>query len=204
MLRYETVTQSQREVLQVLSKRGFFKEYYLAGGTGLSLQIGHRMSVDVDLFSADEFDPQELSILLGRDFSIEMAKKNTLIGELGGVRTSFFWFPYKMLQGFLIEDGIRLAGLGDIAAMKVNAIIGRGSKKDFVDLYAIIKHTKREIRAILQDCAGKFPGFQQLMAAKALCYFEDAQKERLQLPVFEDLPWDGIKKYFVTELSHLL
>ena len=139
------VPASVRKALDLLARRGIFREFYLAGGTGLALLEGHRRSVDLDFFSRlnrlDADGRRELfSALQGvPEWRVTEVKQGTVHGTVGRVKVSFFWYPQKLLKPVLREGPLRIASREDIGLMKIGAIIGRGSRKDFADLYEICR-----------------------------------------------------------------
>lgn len=137
----EILSSKQRKTLRLLGPEVTAREFYLASGTALALQLGHRRSADFDWFLEGRMpDP----LLLAREvqetvpFVTTRIEPRTLFGTVSGVRVSFFEFRYPMLDPAVPwpDYGCRLASLRDIACMKLSAIVQRGSKKDFVDLFA--------------------------------------------------------------------
>ena len=137
----EVLPEEQLQLFEILSSNTFISGFYLAGGTCLALQIGHRRSLDFDFFIPEDFDT---SSIIGKLTQIgayqrDNEEKNTINGSLNDVRISFFGYKYKIIDDFKIYKNIRLAGLKDIAAMKLEAITGRGSKKDYVDMFFLLQ-----------------------------------------------------------------
>ncbi|MFT3949577.1 MAG: nucleotidyl transferase AbiEii/AbiGii toxin family protein [Agriterribacter sp.] len=119
--------------------------FALAGGTSLALQIGHRKSIDLDIFSTQPFDVKELEIILTTctNFSFKYSGNNSrmLFGHINHVKCDFIHEPAKLLEPFIVADGINYFSVKDIAAMKLHTICGRGKKKDFFDIYALLTYT---------------------------------------------------------------
>ena len=137
MLR-EILTGAQQTLLELLSRIPEIQSFYLAGRTGLALHLGHRRSRDFDFFRLKEFRPQDLVNQLREVGEIELLQEaaGTLTVTLRGVPTSFFHYDYPLLRPLHETPWtIGLADPDDIAAMKLAALAGRGSRKDFVDLY---------------------------------------------------------------------
>ena len=114
-----------------------FKDFFLVGGTALALQIGHRLSIDLDFFSTGSFNEDDLLLAIEDkyNFKLDYRGKNTLKGEIAGVKVDFITHNYPLVKPFLQVDGVPMASLSDIAAMKLNAISGNGAWiKDFVDI----------------------------------------------------------------------
>ncbi|MFH1726167.1 MAG: nucleotidyl transferase AbiEii/AbiGii toxin family protein [Elusimicrobiota bacterium] len=176
-------------------------EFYLAGGTALALRLGHRISLDLELFSPD--DPLEearraslLKALAGTgSLDIREAQDGTCHFRLGGTPVSLFHYPYPLLSPARDWRGLPVASVEDIAAMKLSAIVGRGSRKDFLDLYCVCRRIGLD--AVLRVAEGKFPDRPEflLQAARALVYFEDAEKEPMPR-LLEKLSWQAVKSYF--------
>jgi hypothetical protein len=140
-LHREALGRSQRSLLPRLAPLARQHGFYLAGGTALALQLGHRRSVDFDWFREDPIDdPLRLAAdvrAAGLRFETDRVEKGTLHGQASGVRVSFLEYGYPLLRPLREVEGLRLAALEDIAAMKLAAVAQRGSKKDFVDVFAL-------------------------------------------------------------------
>jgi hypothetical protein len=131
------------------------------------------------------------------DYQRENEEHNTINGSLNGVKISFFGYKYKVIEDFKILSKIRLAGLKDIAAMKLEAIAGRGSKKDFIDLYFLLQqYTLKEIFSFHETKYG--PGLNnQYHLLKSLVYFTDAEAEAMPLMI-KPLQWTAVKKQIIS------
>lgn len=180
--------------------------FYLAGGTGLALQLGHRVSVDFDWFSGtnqlQEADRQRLfaglraAVPLSHDVTVLREEVGTLAVRVGGVDVSFFAYPYPLLEPATMQRGLPLASYADIGAMKLAAIVGRGSRKDFIDVHALMQVQPLDVW--LQAATRKFAHVTdfRLSALRALVYFADADAEappRTLTPV----DWSGVKDELV-------
>ena len=128
-------------LIKKIESARFVKKFYLAGGTALALQIGHRQSIDLDFFINNNFELEELINELSTLGKYRLNYKNhiTLDGLLDEVKISFFKYDYPQLYPFIYFNNIRLADIRDIAPMKIAAIASRGSKKDFIDLYFLME-----------------------------------------------------------------
>ncbi len=167
-----------RQVLNKVKETGVLDNFYLAGGTALSLILGHRKSVDLDFFSS-RFPKTEILLAKLKPLEPEIINqdKGTLDLYIDGVRVSFLKYDYPLIGDFLEFDGVKIASLPDIACMKLSAISSRGSKKDFIDLYFILKEESFEkLFSLFQK---KFKGVDYQMAhiLKSLVYFEDAEQD---------------------------
>jgi len=203
----QTVSPALRRLLDLLAERGIFREFYLAGGTGLALLINHRRSVDLDFFSRknrlDFPDRRRLLALLQSlpGWKEIEAKDGTVQGQVGRVKVSFFWYDIPLLRPLVRQGTLRIASLTDIGLMKIGAIIGRGSRKDFADLYAICR--RNSLKGLLSKAPRKFKRSRDftLQALKALSFFEDAERE----PPLTGMrwTWGQIKAFFESEVRAL-
>jgi hypothetical protein len=198
---WEALTPVTQEAFQQARHFEALSHFYLAGGTGLALHLGHRFSIDLDFFSVDDkavgagdragiratFDDPTLTITFDQDA--------TFVANWRGVGISFFRLNlYPLVQGPLLVDGVQLASIPEIGAMKLAAIIARGTRKDLVDLYFILKtvtlQSVFEVAAVKYAANHSFP----TIAIRALAYFADA--ESLPMPQMIDrTPWSKMKKY---------
>jgi len=174
----ESLTQNTKSVLDTLGTVGFIKNFYLAGGTAFALYFGHRFSIDLDWFAEKfRYTPSFRHQLekFGR-LSIDSESEDTFNGALDGVKISFFEYPYPLISPKEQYKGdIYLAGIPDIAAMKLEAVGRRGSSKDFVDVYFLLK--RYSLEELLGFVRKKFANmdYNEIHLLKALTYFEDAK-----------------------------
>ena len=184
---------------EVLSKLSFLAndEYYLAGGTALAIQLGHRTSFDFDFYTPNYFDQNELFDKFLEIFADEAIKtslaKNTLFCTLRTVDCSFFTYPYNLLRKPVLERGIALASLEDIAAMKLLAVNRRPAKRDYVDVYYLLE--KFSLGEMIDFAKEKFPNFNFYCLLRALSYFEDIKDdERRHIQMTDkNFSWEGAK-----------
>lgn len=183
MLRKETVTPETLELLKELMQDKLLVSFVLVGGTALALQIAHRRSIDIDLFSKEAFNETELSDYLRRayNFTLNFTAKNTLKGEINGIKVDLITHAYPDVLKPLTIEGVRMVSLEDIAAMKLNAIIGSGSRvKDFVDVAYLSSHLS--LKKMIQAYAAKYSENNSIMTLKALNFHNDINfKEPVQL-----------------------
>jgi predicted nucleotidyltransferase component of viral defense system len=144
MLHLSTVDKNTYELLQKLSVIDIIKSNFaFAGGTSLALQIGHRKSIDLDFFSPASFDVRELEITLAADptihFQFISSNSRMLFCYINSIKCDFVNEPARLINSFLYEDKVRYFSIADIAAMKMHTICGRGKKKDFFDIYALLE-----------------------------------------------------------------
>lgn len=171
--------------------------FYLAGGTALSLQLGHRKSVDFDFFSENDFNneliKQKLFPVPENEIKMFADEKNTLKVAVNGIFVSFFHYPYKLLKNTIKWNGIELASVEDIACMKIIAISQRAEKKDFFDLHEIIKSLSPEqIKTLLIEKYGK-DRLNCYHLLRSIFFFDDA--ENTPEPVtLNKTSWNMVKK----------
>lgn len=172
----------------------------LAGGTALALQIGHRISYDLDFFSNQDFQTESLISDIrksGVPFQVISEEEGTLIAEVGGVKVSLFKYEYAFLEKTIPFQAIELAGIMDIASMKVIAISQRGTKRDFVDLYVILQ--EMPFHRIADHMIRRFgkERINPVHIGKSLVYFSDADSD--PEPAYlkgKEIDWERIKKFF--------
>lgn len=154
--------------------------WILAGGTGLALQLGHRTSIDLDFFSVDPFDGDTLRSALGKLGRLEVQAQSaeTLHARLDGVRVSYLRSEVSFLFPTIAYRGLQVADARDIAAMKIIAIGGRGSRKDYVDLYAYLE-AGGDFPALIEILRQRYKNttFNEVHLLRSLVFFEDAEKE---------------------------
>jgi len=139
----ELIEQATFELIQQLQNFSELKEFYLVGGTALTLQFGHRNSVDIDLFSTKDFLDSTIINFLRTKFTIDLVynKPNSIICIINGVKVEFIKHDYPIIEQIITEEGIRMLSPQDICAMKLNAIQNSGQRlKDFIDIYFLLEH----------------------------------------------------------------
>jgi predicted nucleotidyltransferase component of viral defense system len=178
----------------------YLKDCRLVGGTALALQYGHRSSVDLDMFGdVPEDDIALLEILEGfGKVQGQKTSKNIKAFVVDNIKVDFVNYThFPWIDDAVVEDGLRLASPKDIAAMKISAIEGRGSKKDFIDLYFLLQHYSLE--EILGFYIQKYPQYSMFRVRKSLTYFEDAEQQEDPI-MFEKVDWETIKESIVQEV----
>jgi len=198
----KVLPEDQLQLFDLLSVQSFIGDFYMAGGTDLALQIGHRRSYDFDFFIPADFDSSSVirKLKMIGEYNRESEEKNTINGRLNGVRISFFGYHYKMIDDFRKFNILKLAGLKDIAAMKLEAIAGRGSKKDFVDLFFLLKRYTIEDMFSYHERKYGTGLNNQYHLLKSLVYFTDAEEEPMPVMV-EPLKWEVVKKHIVEKVK---
>ena len=191
--------------IQLTSQIPVIQRAYLAGGTALALQIGHRMSVDLDFFTQEVFDENMLGADLKRFSEFKLGQKawRTIMGHIGETAFSLFYYEYPMLDKTESFEGIHLAGKKDIAAMKMHALADRGTKRDFIDMYFLAK--EYSLDKILEFYDLKYGNLKEQFyhIVRALDYFADAEHEERSLQMLINVDWEEVKKFFETEAKRL-
>lgn len=201
MLSYQTIRPDTLELLKRLMAEPLFAGTRLVGGTALALQFGHRSSIDLDLFGTIEEDTDLTTEVLERIGPTIPGKCTAKIKtyRLCGVKTDFVSYDrYPWIDAPVIEDGLRLASPKDIAAMKVNAVQGRGTRKDFVDMYFLIQHYGLD--QVMQWYKAKYPEYSEYRAMLSLTYFEDAEQQPMPY-MFVDVSWEEMKRRILASVE---
>ncbi|MGB9677694.1 MAG: nucleotidyl transferase AbiEii/AbiGii toxin family protein [Candidatus Ratteibacteria bacterium] len=185
------------EIKKVLDEGNF----YLAGGTALFYILNHRNSIDLDFFTSEDIDLRQFKSVFEKH-ELKLISKDTIHASLKGINTSLFIFKYPMLKPLLNFDIIKLASLEDILCMKVNAIIQRGARRDFIDVYFIMKELKLKSDDVIELFEKKFGKHNKLLIKKALTYFEDAEKEP-EIKLIRKVEWKDVKKFFIEEFGRV-
>ena len=202
MLQTQTVVPNLLELLKKIMKEELFSSYYLVGGTSLALQIGHRSSIDIDLFGDKNIDYELFISTLNRMGKTKVSKNSTniLIAEVDNVKVDFVNYRYPLLVKPFTIDGIRMVSKTDIAAMKLNAIAGRGSKKDFIDLYFLLNEFS--LKQMLNFYKEKYHDGSEFLVIKSLSYFEEANLQP-QPKMFLEFNWEKCKEKIIEEVKKL-
>jgi predicted nucleotidyltransferase component of viral defense system len=203
MLHFNTIESKTLELLKKLSLDKSLDSFFLVGGTALALQIGHRISVDLDFFCLSDFDENKLSkiIVEGYEGEIVSIDKNSISAQIMEVKVEFIAHQYPMLNPILNDKEIKLASIEDLSAMKINACRNRGTKKDFVDLYFILQNYS--IESILSMTNQKYPNHVDLLTLKSLLYFTDADSEP-DCEMLIDANWTDIKSELSRKILPLI
>jgi len=195
-----------KAILAVLEKSEIIQRAYLAGGTALALQLGHRISYDLDFFTQEEFDEQILlpEIKKIANFQLEKISRRTILGKFKGVKFSIFYYKYPLLYAAKKFGMIKITDIRDIAAMKIGAIASRGTKRDFVDLYFICKDTV-SLPDVIQLYDKKYANLAttEIHIMKSLVYFDDAEPDEMP-KMLKKVDWENVKKYFEYEVRKLV
>lgn len=185
-------------------KPNFLRSFYLSGGTGLSLQIGHRQSEDLDFFCQNKFDSLKVQQELQQFGKLEHTElsNDTVNTFLNDVKLQFLEYPYQLIRPTTNWEGINLSSVEDVACTKLLTISMRGSKKDFVDLYFLLQIYSLD--EIFEMMTKKYRNidYNQLHIAKSLVYFEDARQQPMPR-MLQEVSWDDVEKSIVKKVKKL-
>ena len=205
---WEAITPSARVLLAVLGQLPLLRPFYLGGGTALALRLGHRISQDLDLFanidSLDDDFRHSIIEELRKGHVVNVLRDSVfgLILEANGQPISFFSYGYPMLEPTDLVSGVQIAGILDIGLMKMDAVAGRGTRRDFYDLYFIASRVSLD--ELFAQSTKKYPhsrGF-EMRVLVALVDFDAADQDEeptLLLPA----EWSEVKAFFITEARRL-
>ncbi len=197
MLQTKTVEPSTLAVLNRLMQVKELKDFSLVGGTALALMYGHRISVDIDLFNHLPFDNQQIIATLENefkeDFFLQVNKeKFGIFCFIDSIKIDIIKHPHDLIANTVTIENIRMYDVKDIAAMKISAILGRGKKKDFWDLYELLKHFS--FAEIIGYYFEKFPKQQLAISIPyAITYFDEADESETPI-CLNNLTWDEVKQ----------
>ncbi|MFQ6113328.1 MAG: nucleotidyl transferase AbiEii/AbiGii toxin family protein [bacterium] len=195
-----------KAILAVLGKNEVIQKAYLAGGTALALQLGHRISYDFDFFTSEEFDEDMFLLKIKEiyDFQLEKIAWRTILGKFGEIRFSIFYYQYPLLFPAKRFGMINIVDAHDIGAMKIAAISARGSKRDFVDLYFICKEIV-SLKEVIQLYDKKYKNLATtaMHIFKSLVYFNDAEPDEMPR-MLKEIKWEEVKDYFEGEVKRLV
>lgn len=199
----------QRKVLGKLAVSRAF-DYYLAGGTALALQLGHRTSLDFDFYSKEKLESEKFATRLKQLFpSIKISHQtdDTFLAIATGVNISVFYYPYQLLRDLVNFPPVQLASLEDIAAMKIVALVQRARQRDFWDIYYLIETLG--IASVITSAYRKYPWYEEnnQIVLRALTYFEDADNDQevARVTVFDkNIRWEDVKEKIRQEAKKYL
>jgi len=202
-MHYEVLDEKRRELLPALGV--FKKDFYLAGGTALALQIGHRISIDFDFFTEGDFETtvlyERVQAALGPVTRTQEAPRTLGVVAQGDVRLSFLGYSYPLLEPCVETDYVRLASLLDIGCMKLGAIVSRAELKDYVDLFFIL--SRIPLPDLIAGLARKTPTLDRNLALKALVSFEDVAQDPIDFTKGSAVTFDEIRASIVEKVRAL-
>ncbi len=202
---YESVLDNAtQKTIEILALQDFFKSFYLAGGTACALHLGHRTSNDLDFFSNKEILPFEIQNTLRSNghFITDYSESQTLIGRFNETKISFFHYDYPLIRDLLDLFSIKISSLEDIGCMKIDTISSRGSKRDFVDLYFILRKFDISLKEFFQYFEKKYgkENYNIYHVLKSLVYFEDAEGDP-ELNMLVQFSWENMKSFFTEQIK---
>ncbi len=178
MLQKETIKDNTLELLKKLQREETLSTTRLVGGTALALQIGHRISVDLDLFSKEPLDINAIEQILTHkfNFSTHFISKGSVRGEIDGIKIDILHHPYEWIDEPVCEEDIIMASLQDITAMKLNSIIHNGTRpKDFLDVAYLSQYFSYDnMRSLLVQ---KYPEYDPILLDRCINYFDDIETD---------------------------
>ncbi len=191
--RSDAVSLALLDVLNRLSSSPVLEGFYLVGGTALALQLGHRRSVDIDLFTHGPFDTQAVADWLVQHVQVTEidTAKNTVRCFIDGVKVDILAHQYPLIESLVMVDGIRMASLPDIVAMKLNAVANRGAKKDLWDIAALLG--RFSLDQMLGFYGRKYSAGNRLTVIKSLSYFNEADAEKVPVDDLTGMTWQQVK-----------
>ncbi len=207
MLHIKTVEPDTLALLNRLMKMPELNKFYLVGGTALSLQYGHRISVDIDLFCAEKFDNEiilkALENVFGKELEYEGGfTKFGIFCYINNVKVDIVHYPHKIVFDTLLENDIRMYSNKEIAAMKIQAILGRGKKKDFWDMAELLQDFS--IKNIIAFHHQKYPSQQLLISIpQAITYFADADESEDPISL-KGQTWESVQKIIQGHVNEYL
>lgn len=203
MLHTETVSTATLELLKSLQQISQFSKLRLVGGTALALHLGHRKSIDIDLFGSADFDEISFPDIIRKAGDVTLLKntENIHICLVNGIKTDIINYSYPWLEDVTVDNDMRIAGLKDIAAMKLSAITGRGTKKDFIDLFFLLKQFSLDDLILFYE--QKYYDGSVFLVLKSLAYFADADNDGMPLMLFP-VTWTDVKETIQKELEEYI
>ena len=196
MLFTEAVDDSTLELLKSLQSKEYLKGFFLTGGTALALYLGHRKSVDIDLFSNFGFDASQMLENINHDFQFQLfySSTNTIRGSIGNVKADINAHRYPYIKEPVIYDNFLILSVEDIIAMKLNAIMTSGQRvKDFIDIYFLLD--KYDIADMLRFYNVKYSRVNDALLLKSLIYFDDVDNSDWPVLIKNSgLKWGSIRK----------
>lgn len=202
MLQTQSVYPATLELLKQLMAFESLAKFNLVGGTALALQFGHRISVDLDFFSEDAFDTEDLKRAIIAEFGNQnivwnLEKDYTLLLKINDIKVDILHYPYALIDDVIVDDSIRILSPKDIGAMKLSAVSKRGAKKDFFDLYELLQQYSLEDLFTFYEA--KFKNHELGFLARSLLYFEDAEIEEDPIMI-KKYSWKQVKQHIEKEV----
>jgi hypothetical protein len=194
----EVLPEKTKALFEKFEIRDLPPKSYLGGGTAIALHLEHRQSVDLDWFTQSEFDEKMWQMKWESKWNYNMQGRDwqTLVGEIAGVKTSLFYYKYPLISDLTLYNGLQIASLKDLTAMKVDAVTSRGTKRDFIDLYFLIKEYGPELMLDFYDQKYGNLEERELLIRKALVYFKEADGDEMP-NMLVPVEWKKVKRFFL-------
>jgi hypothetical protein len=193
MLHREALPPGTLDLLRALSSNAALKDFALAGGTSLALRFGHRVSVDLDFFTEQNFDKQRAIEALAAKHEVNVDDINEVgvMAKVDGVKVDLVTYRYSLIAQPETIDGIRLLSLPDVVGMKLSAVTNRGAKKDFYDLHTLI--SELGFPALVGMYRQKYPNYDPMIMLRSIGYFEDAEEQEDPVSLI-GMTWPKVKQ----------
>lgn len=205
MLQLDAVPTGTMDILEFLANQSCLKDFYLVGGTALALQIGHRLSVDLDFFTSYKKNIYDIEgeLLFLDGFKLNTKNNYALFAEFKGVKVDILNYPYKFIADPITHNGITLCNKEDICAMKLKTAMNRGAKKDFYDIYFLLQEFS--LTKMFELFEKKYTNIEPNAIVRSLTYFEDAEETENPVLLKEvSLTWEKVKETIVSETRKIV
>ena len=195
------------EGLKLFPALAAFDDFYLAGGTALALQIGHRLSIDFDLFHDSQIDRALLAKVkkVFPDTPVEPVVNNPdeLTAFVGSVKMTFLSYPFPLVEQLISVGGVRMLSIKEIGVTKAYTIGRRGTFKDYVDLYFIIAENHASLEEIITMAERKFGReFNSRLFTEQLLFMDDVRDHHVDFLKLS-VPPEGITAFFREKIKEL-
>ncbi len=204
MLHTATLEPGTLGLLTRIMAQEAMQPFYLVGGTALALQMGHRLSIDLDFFCESAFDKELVKAEMNAIGHWETDSENRigLRGQLNGVKIDFVTYNYPQISPAWVELGVRMFSQPDIAAMKLSAVTNRGAKKDFYDIFFLLKtYSFGQLCAWYQE---KYRTNNLMMVLKSITYFDDADQTGTPVLLDEKVAWTTVQDKLRNEVAKFI
>lgn len=206
MLQSQTVSASLLALLKQLMATESLKDFVLVGGTNLALRKGHRISIDIDLFTNTDFDTNDIMPVLQAQYpllTVSEQRQTSLLCWIDDIKVDFIKHNYPYVAEPEVIDGIRLASEKDVIAMKLNAVAQRGARKDFWDIAVLLDDYS--IADMLACYTAKYAANDVYFVVRSLTYFEDADNKTHEvIQSLTDMTWEQVKQKITTAVAAFL
>lgn len=198
----EALKSKQKEIFNKLDK---FSDFYLVGGTGLALQIGHRISDDFDMFSKKSLDKTFISkirrVFKGYNIKFSLRHSEQMNLTVDSIKFNFVKYPYPLIFKLNKINNVNVASIKEIALMKSSTLGGRASFKDYVDLYFILKEKKISLKNIIKNCNKKYKTeFNDRLFLEELTYVRDVENVKIEF-LKQKVDREKIEEFFKKEIK---